>query len=350
MEDLQAQLAQMQQQNAALQEQLAALQQQRGPAQQQPEAQPEPGDDAPQGSQEHPYVFRVVPKLPPCWGDNPTLWFAQVESQFRGSGITKESTKFGYVAGALDRRWATEVQDILLNPPAAAQRPYFTLKNELIWRLSLSEERRTRQLLNEADLRVRTPSQFLRYLRNLVASTPVQENVLRTLWLQRLPSNIQGILQCRLETPLNDLAVLVLEVSQSSLAVRATKATSASPIAGTSSASPVPAAYATSALAPNSVAPSDSAADLVAQVAALVREVWPPSRPAHHGPRRPTNVNVRVPRCVKLRRPATAVTYRLRPPACAGTISGSRTRRSAAQHLAHISHRETPRAASSGGH
>jgi len=73
-------------------------------------------------------------------GDNPTLWFAQVESQFRDSGITKESTKFGYVAGALDRRWATQVQDILLNLPAAAQRPYTTLKNELIRRLSLSED------------------------------------------------------------------------------------------------------------------------------------------------------------------------------------------------------------------
>jgi len=146
-------------------------------------------------------------------------------------GITKESTKFGYVAGALDRRWATEVQDILLNLPAPAQRPYTTLKNELIRRLSLSEERRTRQLLNEADLGDRAPSQCLRYLRNLVAPTPVQENVLRTLWLQRLSSNIQSILQCRLETPLNDLAVLadqVLEMSQPSLAVRATTATSAS--------------------------------------------------------------------------------------------------------------------------
>jgi len=176
-------------QNAALQERLAALQQQHELAQQQQpqqqgdqeQAQPEPGDDAPQGGQEHPPVFRVAPKLPPCWGNNPTLWFAQVESQFRGSGITKESTKFGYVAGALDRRWATEVQDILLNPPTAFQRPYTTLKNELIRRLSLSEERRTRQLLNEADLGDRTPPQFLRYLRNLVAPTPVQENVLRTL-------------------------------------------------------------------------------------------------------------------------------------------------------------------------
>jgi len=345
MEDLQAQLAQMQQQNAVLQEQLAALQQQHELAQEQPEAQPEPGDDAPQGGQEHPSVFRVVPKLPPCWGDNPTLWFAQVESQFRGSGITKESTKFGYVAGALDRRWATEVQDILLNPPAAAQRPYTTLKNELIRRLSLSEERRTRQLLNEADLGDRTPSQFLRHISNLVAPTPVQENVLRTLWLQRLPSNIQGILHCRLETPLNELAVLadqVLEVSQPSLAVRATTATSASSTLGTSSASPVPAAYATSALAPNSVAPSDSAADLVAQVAALVREVAAlKARPSW---------TPRVPRRVKLRRPATAVTYRPRPPASAGTISGSRTRRSAAQRLARIHPRETPRAASSGGH
>ncbi|XP_046399991.1 uncharacterized protein LOC124166504 [Ischnura elegans] len=172
-------------------------------------------------------VHRVTPKLPLFWPDNPIVWFAQVEAQFALSGITQDATQYGYVASHLDARWAAEVQDILTNPPSEGR--YICLKEELIRRLSLSEEKRVRQLLTEEELGERTPSQFLRHLRNLAGTTQVQDNLLRTLWLQRLPAAVQAILQVQLTLPLDEVAKLadrIIEVSSPSVPAGICAATS----------------------------------------------------------------------------------------------------------------------------
>ncbi|GFT41817.1 uncharacterized protein TNCV_1666801 [Trichonephila clavipes] len=100
---------------------------------------------------EPPQVYRISPKLPPFWADKPTVWFAQAESQF-----------------AL---------------------------NQLINRLSLSEEQRVRKLLGREELGDRKPSQFLRHLRSLAADIEIKPTLLRSLLLQRLPLHVQAILQ-----------------------------------------------------------------------------------------------------------------------------------------------------------
>ncbi|XP_031350436.1 uncharacterized protein LOC116176103 [Photinus pyralis] len=107
--------------------------------------------------------------------------------------VNRESTKYSYVISHLDERYANEVEDLITTPPA--DNPYTTLKTEIIRRLSVSEERRVRQLLVEEELCDRTPSQFLRHLRSLVGSTTGQDNLLRTIWMQRLPAHVQAMLQ-----------------------------------------------------------------------------------------------------------------------------------------------------------
>ncbi|KAK5642390.1 hypothetical protein RI129_008557 [Pyrocoelia pectoralis] len=138
-----------------------------------------------------PEVHRVHMKLPPFWASDPEMWFAQVESHFRVSGISSDETKYGYIASSLEAKYACEVRDILTKPPQANR--YETLKTELIKRLSATHEQRMRQLLEREELGDRKPSQFLRHLQTL-AGTSVPDDLLKSIWTSRLPQSTQAIL------------------------------------------------------------------------------------------------------------------------------------------------------------
>lgn len=116
-----------------------------------------------------------------------------------------------YVTSALNQRCRAEVRDVLLAPPSAGA--YVTLKSELIRRLSISQERKTQQILEREELGDRKPSQFLRHMRSLGGSC-LTETLLRTLWLGRLPSNIQAILATQKETPLDKVAELAVAIQE----------------------------------------------------------------------------------------------------------------------------------------
>ena len=91
---------------------------------------PPPVDPSPAAHQ----VSAVSVKLPPFWPTDPQLWFAQVEAQFRTRSITREETKFWHVVGTLEQKYANEVRDLLLEPPAS--NPYTVLKTQLVARLT----------------------------------------------------------------------------------------------------------------------------------------------------------------------------------------------------------------------
>ncbi|CAK9821235.1 hypothetical protein ANTRET_LOCUS1 [Anthophora retusa] len=121
-------------------------------------------------------VGRVAIRVPQFWPDKPALWFCQVEGQFALNGITQDSTKFFYVMSQLDNRYAQE-------------------------------------LLEHEEIGDRTPSQFLRHLRNL-AGTAVPDEFLRTLWLNRLPTAMRAILATQTDTPLNKTAELADKINE----------------------------------------------------------------------------------------------------------------------------------------
>ena len=171
-------------------------------------------------------VAAVSLKIPPFWPNDPAVWFAQVEAQFLTRQITAQNTKFAYVISSLSPEIAQEIRDLILSPPADC--PYDTLKTELIRRTSASEQQRLQQLLISEELGDKKPSQFLRKLRQLLSDNPLEDGLLRHLFLQRLPTNVKLILASTPDTvSIDDLASLadkILDVAppQHSLAAIST--------------------------------------------------------------------------------------------------------------------------------
>ncbi|XP_011858693.1 PREDICTED: uncharacterized protein LOC105556220 [Vollenhovia emeryi] len=148
-------------------------------------------------------ISRVGLRMPPFWPEEPELWFAQLESQFIISGISQDATKYAHALSQIDAKFAREIKDVVTAPPAEDK--YGSLKRALTQRLSASQEQRTRQLLEHEELGDRKPSQFLRHLQGLAGNT-VPDSLLRTLWLGRLPAQMQVILATRQGDRLDEVA------------------------------------------------------------------------------------------------------------------------------------------------
>jgi hypothetical protein len=107
------------------------------------------------------------------------------------------------VLSHIETKHAKEVKDVITNPPETGK--YECIKKALIQRLSVSQEQQIRQLLEHEEIGDRRPSQFVRHLQTL-AGPHMPENVLRTLWIGRLPSNMQAILATRTADKLDEVA------------------------------------------------------------------------------------------------------------------------------------------------
>ncbi|XP_022825715.1 uncharacterized protein LOC111355852 [Spodoptera litura] len=151
-------------------------------------------------------AYRVGVKTPAFNADDPQLWFAQLEGQFVLSNITTDNTKFYYVLAQLESQHSAEVRDLIVNPPTTGK--YEKLKNELIKRLSASQERKIKQLLMHEELGDRKPTQFLRHLHQLAGPT-VPGDFIRSIWSSRLPANLQTIVAMQANSSLEEVAELV---------------------------------------------------------------------------------------------------------------------------------------------
>lgn len=145
-------------------------------------------------------------KLPEFWPSDPELWFAQAEALFAAQNITQEKTKFGHVVRVLPAQYASEVRDIILQPPEA---PYTALKTQLQHRVCPSKRQRLQQLLHVEDLGDRKPSQLLRHMLKLRGGTltdAANDEIFRELFLQKLPLTARTALAVHKDASLSELA------------------------------------------------------------------------------------------------------------------------------------------------
>ncbi|GBN60004.1 hypothetical protein AVEN_219810-1 [Araneus ventricosus] len=132
---------------------------------------------------------KVSVKIPPFWIDKPEIWFYQVEDQFKISGITAEETKFNYLISQLDPKFVENVWDIIRSD---MQTKYTDSKTRLLNLFKENEKSRIQRLITGIDLDDLKPNQ-LQKLRS-VATSDVSENLIKTLWLGKLPDSIKNIL------------------------------------------------------------------------------------------------------------------------------------------------------------
>ena len=161
-------------------------------------------------------VDAVNIKLPAFWSNDPELWFTQIEAIFTSRNITTDATKYGHLVGALPAETAVQVRDILLNPPAAGTR-FVNLKTELIKRTTDSDQQRIKQLLTVEELDGRRPTQLLRRMRQLAGTNgAITDELLKQLFIPRLPANVQVALTAHDSLTVDQMAVLadrMVEVS-----------------------------------------------------------------------------------------------------------------------------------------
>lgn len=139
------------------------------------------------------------------WRDHPNTWFNQLDAKFRANNVRSDDLKFCLVIDNLDKETMLEVADVLDNPPE--DNKYQKLKDTLISRLTDSDEKKWKKLLTDLELGDRKPTSLLREMRTLTGNA-VSEQMLQTLWLQRMPVRVQELLAVVENVPLDKLAEL----------------------------------------------------------------------------------------------------------------------------------------------
>lgn len=154
-------------------------------------------------------VARVGVKVPPFWKTNPRLWFSQIESQFFNTGITQDATKYHTLVASIESNILNAVSHIIENPPS--ENMYGVLKMALLTEFQDSEEKRLQKLLENVEIGDRKPSAMLREMRQL-SSGKVSDDMLKSLWFQRLPPMIKAVLSISTDS-LDKLAVMADKIN-----------------------------------------------------------------------------------------------------------------------------------------
>lgn len=136
-------------------------------------------------------VNRIQVRVPPFWKQNPEIWFHQLEAQFANSLIVNDRTKFNTIVGVIESDILSSVSDIVLNPPA--NNCYDAIKARLLNQFAETENKKLNNLFHELTIGDMKPSDLLRKMRELSCGK-VGDDLMKTLWLQRLPATIQTVL------------------------------------------------------------------------------------------------------------------------------------------------------------
>ncbi|BES89096.1 Hypothetical protein NTJ_13733 [Nesidiocoris tenuis] len=148
-------------------------------------------DDDEQIKDEEDEMGTVRIKLPPFWHEKPEIWFYQVETQFRIEKVRSENRKFDYLIAHLEPRYLEDLWDIIESEDIKDR--YSAAKNRLLGIFKESEDSRLKKLLTGLELGDLKPSQLLRHMQSL-AGDGIADKVLKSLWMDKLPSFITSIL------------------------------------------------------------------------------------------------------------------------------------------------------------
>lgn len=160
----------------------------------------------------------VAVKLPDFWRNDPAMWFAQAEAQFALSGVVRDHTKFYHIVAKVDQGIICHISDLVADPPE--QNKYPAVKARLISRFEVSPQGKLEQLLGSCDLGDMRPTHLLAKMQELSTGLNVNAELLKMLFLQRMPGNVKAILTIS-DGSLSKLAEMADKMLESSLSVAA---------------------------------------------------------------------------------------------------------------------------------
>lgn len=124
----------------------------------------------------------------PFWKNDPELWFAVLEKKFLNAEISNDDVKYNKVIDTLDESIVVSISKIIRNPPAFDK--YEAIKQSLLQTYQISNDERLHVLLNQLFLGDNKPSQLYQQMQN-ISSQQISDELLLTIWIKKLPSNIQ---------------------------------------------------------------------------------------------------------------------------------------------------------------
>ncbi|UYV82469.1 hypothetical protein LAZ67_21002319, partial [Cordylochernes scorpioides] len=154
-------------------------------------------------------ICKVSVKIPPFWVEKPEIWFFQVEAQFKIGGIIQEDTKFNYLISQLEPKYIENIWDII---NSKSDNKYSECKSRLLELFRESEGLRIKKLISSIELGDMKPSQLLQKLRSL-ATPDISDNLIKTLWLDKLPTSIKNILVVS-EEDISKLAIMADKINE----------------------------------------------------------------------------------------------------------------------------------------
>ncbi|GFY09724.1 transposable element Tcb1 transposase [Trichonephila clavipes] len=120
----------------------------------------------------------------------PEIRFYEVEAQFQISRFSLEETKFHYLISQLEPKYIENIWDIV---NSKSDSKYTDSKKRVLSLFRESENLRIKRLLTGIELGCMKPSQLLQKLKT-VAKSDISENLIKTLWLEKLSEPIKNIL------------------------------------------------------------------------------------------------------------------------------------------------------------
>lgn len=169
-----------------------------------------PGDNSSTNESYNNSVKAVRLPLPTIQEDNIELWFLQLDHWFNVNGIKNDNTKFSTTVAALSSKLLTQIFDIVSKPPEKEK--FDAIKRALIKHFADSEQERIQKYVSGLQLGDRKPSHLLNDMRR-VGIESANEQLLKGLWMQRLPVNVQTCLST-VDEPLAKLAELADKVME----------------------------------------------------------------------------------------------------------------------------------------
>lgn len=145
----------------------------------------------------------VAVKLAGFWKSSPMLWFVQAEAQFALAGVVQDATRFLHIVTSIDQSVIRHVADLVMAPPAANK--YEAIKQRLISRFEPTAQSKLENLFGSCNLENLRPTHLLAKMQQLSSGLDVDGDVLKILFLQRLPANIRAVLSIK-DGSLSELA------------------------------------------------------------------------------------------------------------------------------------------------